>query len=408
MIFRFDDALLDTDRREFRVAGQTRSLEPQVFDLLRYLIENRDRVVGKEELVQVVWRGRIVSDATISARINAARTAMGDTGQAQSKLKTYPRRGFRFVAELQAEEVNDTAPALHSNSQGLSFRPVQHIRLCRSADGTEIAYAEAGTGPGLVKVGNWLTHLDLDWESPVWQPLLRELTGRNRLVRYDQRGNGLSQWDVDRLSLDAFVEDLEAVIAAAGLDRFVLFGMSQGVPIALTYAARHPGRVSKLILQGGFLVGRAHRASPEEKAQAAAYLTLMRHGWGRSGSHFIHAFASLFIPDATDKQLQWLAEQQRQTTTPENAVRLRQAIDDIDVTEIVESIAIPAVVLHSRYDGIQPFEQGRLLAASLRNAEFIPLDSRNHVLLPQEPEWPRYIDVLRFHLSAFSGAEGNG
>lgn len=132
MIFRFDDALLDTDRREFRVAGQTRSLEPQVFDLLRYLIENRDRVVGKEELVQVVWRGRIVSDATISARINAARTAMGDTGQAQSKLKTYPRWGFRFVAELQAEEVNNTAPALHSNSQGLSFRPVQHIRLCRS------------------------------------------------------------------------------------------------------------------------------------------------------------------------------------------------------------------------------------------------------------------------------------
>src|SRR5690606_34106709 len=194
----------------------------------------------------VVWNGRIVSDSAISARISAARQVLGDDGRRQQWIRTVQRRGFRFVgpAETLGDAKADAAPQHH-----------HRVAFCRSGDGTRLAYATSGDGYPLVKAGHWLTHLEKDWNSPLWRPFLDRLNESFHVVRYDQRGNGLSQWDVADFSLERFVEDLEAVVAASGLDRFALYGTSQGAPAAVAYAARHPDRVSRLILHGGYEKG---------------------------------------------------------------------------------------------------------------------------------------------------------
>lgn len=403
MIYRFGACELDAERRELTVGGVPAHVEPQVFDVLRHLIENRDRVVSRDDLVDAVWQGRIVSDSTISARINSARRAVGDDGDAQAVIRTVPRRGFRFVAAVAEAGPEAAGGARPAEVSGGAAAGGQEVRFCRSRDGVRIAYAVSGSGPPVVKIGNWLTHLDYDWQSPVWRPFLDAIGRDFTLVRYDQRGNGLSDWEVETFSLDAFVDDLEAVVAAAGLSRFAVLGMSQGVPIGLTYAARHPEQVDRLALHGGFARGRLHRASPAEREQAEAYLTLMRHGWGQEGSQFIQAFASLYIPDATPEQLRAFVELQRRTTSPDNAVRLRRAIDEIDVAPILGEVAAPALITHSRNDAVHPFDEGRALAAALPNARFVALDSRDHVILAQDPAWERFLGAIRGFLGEGGG-----
>ena len=387
MRYRFGPFELVEETRELRADGQPRAVEPQVFDLLRFLIQARDRVVSQDELIQAVWNRRIVSDAAISARISAARAAVDDDGRRQEWIRTVPRRGFRFVGAVTAPDASDVPPKVTRQRE-------QRIGFCRSRDGTRIAYAESGGGPPLVKAGHWLTHLEHDWQSPVWAPHLERL-GRNfRLVRYDQRGNGLSDWDIGPLSLECFVDDLEAVVDAAGLERFALFGSSQGVPIAIAFACRHPERVSRLVLYGGFEQGRLLRMKESERAQAEAILTLMRHGWGRPGSAFIDAFAALFIPDGNREQIDSLVDLQRRTTSPDNAVALRMAVDRFDVSDQLERVAAPTLVIHAQHDSVQPLDQGRQLASRIPGAEFVLLDSRNHILLPEEKDWPLLFDRL--------------
>lgn len=387
MRYTFGRFELIEETRELRAEGELRPVEPQVFDLLRHLIEARDRVVSQDELIATIWNRRIVSDAAISARISAARAAIDDDGKRQDWIRTVPRRGFRFVGAVEiAGRPNAAAPA-----------PTQRIALCTSRDGSRIAYATSGAGYPLVKAGHWLTHLEHDWQSPIWRPMLERLSGRFRLLRYDQRGNGLSDWQVADFSLDRFVEDLEAVVDAAGLDRFALYGTSQGAPIAIAFAHRHPERVSHLVLHGGFEQGRLIRASASERAQAEAILTLMRHGWGTPGSAFINAFAALFIPDATREQNEALVELQSLTTSADNAVAIRMAVDQMDVSALLETLRVPTLVLHSRHDAVQALEQGRQLAARISGAEFVLLESRNHMIMPQEKAWP----VLFEHLERF-------
>lgn len=389
MSYRFGRFTLDPARFELRCDGEPRPVEPQVFNLLVYLIRHRDRVVTHDELVDSVWKGRVISEAALSSRISLARSAVGDSGKTQTVIRTVPRRGFRFVAPVEDLD-NGAAGAVATSSEA----QVQRVRFCRSADGTRIAYACSGAGEPVVKAGHWLTHLELDWSSPLWQPLLLELGRHAQIVRYDQRGNGLSDWEVEDFSLGSFVSDLEAVVNAAGLDRFTLYGTSQGAPIAVAYAVHHPERVRRLILQGGFVQGRLCRASAAEREQGEAYLTLMRHGWGQEGSPFLQAFSALFVPDGTAAQIQSFAELQRSTTSAENAVRLRRAVDLIDVGELLPQLRVPTLVIHSRNDGIQPLEQGRLLASGIPDAEFRVLESRNHVIVPQEPAWPLLIQAL--------------
>jgi pimeloyl-ACP methyl ester carboxylesterase len=340
-------------------------------------------------LIEAVWNGRIVSEATISSRISAARNAIGDTGEAQLAIRTIRSRGFRFVAEVVVSDHADPDAAASSTASS------QKVRFCQSSDGTRIAYATFGAGPALVRAGHWLTHLEHDWHSPVWRPLLDELGNTFRVTRHDQRGNGLSDWSIRDTALDRFVEDLEAVVDAAGLDRFVLYGTSQGAPIGIAYAVRHPDRVSHLVLHGGYVKGRSLRSSVAEREQGEALLALIRHGWGREGSPFIKAFTSMYIPDGTTEQTDSVVDLQRRTTSPENAVVLRAAVDRFDVTELLEKVAAPTLVIHAANDGVHPLDEGRALAAGIRDAEFVLLESANHVILPQEPAWTRLFDAIR-------------
>lgn len=389
MRYRFGRFELVEETRELLADGEPCPIEPQVFDLVAYLVGERDRVVSLDDLIAAVWSGRIVSNSAISARISAARSALGDDGERQQWIRTVPRRGFRFVGAVETDSTD--LPKEPGPTEAYRH---QRVAFCQSADGTRIAYAASGEGYPLVKAGHWLTHLEHDWNSPIWRPFLDRLNAGYRVIRYDQRGNGLSDWEVDDFVLDRFVEDLEAVVDAAGLDRFALYATSQGVPVAVAFARRHPDRVSHLVLHGGFEQGRLVRGSESERAQAEAILTLIRHGWGKRGSPFIDAFATMFLPDGSHEQIASLVDLQRQTTSPENAAALRATIDRFDVSDIVEDTSVPTLVVHARDDGVQPFEQGRLLASHIPGAEFVMLESRNHVILPQEEAWPVLFDTI--------------
>lgn len=403
MKYRFGQCEIDIDLHELVVDGFPQAVEPQVFDLLRYMIENADRLVTQDELIEAVWQGRIVSDSAISARISAARSAVGDDGTKQETIKTVPRRGFRFIAEVQAvtgrtEEADRTVPS-SLNTHEAPSSSAQRVRFATSGDGTRIAFATTGNGYPLVRTGHWLTHLEHDWQSPIWRPFLDELGQGLRVTRYDQRGNGLSDWSAEDFSLDRCVEDLEAVVDAAGLERFALYGTSQGAPISIAYAVRHAARVTHLILQGGYVRGRLIRGSAEEREDGEALLTLIRHGWGKPGSAFLKAFSSMYIPDGSKEQIDSLVDLQRQTTSPENAARLRAAVDSFNVSDLLDKVTTPTLVIHARNDSVHPLEQGRKLASGINGAEFVMLESANHAILQHEPAWEVMFDEIRAFVS---------
>jgi DNA-binding winged helix-turn-helix (wHTH) protein/pimeloyl-ACP methyl ester carboxylesterase len=396
MPFRFENCSLDIDRRELRRGSELVAIEPQVFDLLVYLVRNRERVVSKDDLIATVWGGRIVSDSTLTSRINAARKAIGDSGGTQRLIRTIARKGVRFVGDVSDSMAQGAADIASHAPVAPALR--QEVHFCTAADGIRIAYAEVGEGPPLVRTGHWLTHLEYDWVSPVWSSFLHVIAARHRLIRYDARGNGLSDWEAGEISFEAAVRDLESVIEAAALDRFDLLGISQGAAISVAYAVRHPERVKHLVLYGGFARGRRMRGSQEEIANSDAIATLMRQGWGQENPAFRQLFTSLFIPGASAEQMQWFNDLQRITTSPENAVRLRHMSDVIDVTQLLPKVRAPALVLHCRNDAVQPFEEGRRLAAGIPGARFVALEGHNHVILPGDPSWSRYLDEIETFL----------
>ena len=273
------------------------------------------------------------------------------------------------------------------------------VEYCRAPDGVRLAYAKVGNGPPLVKTANWMNHLQYDWEAPTFRHLFVELARDFTLLRYDARGNGMSDWDVDELSLDAWVTDLETVINAAGLDRFPLFAMSQGCAISIAFAARHPERVSHLILYGGFARGAYIRATNELEVQKAkALASLIRTGWGDDSPVYRQLFSSLFMPGATHEQLEKFAERQRVTTTPECAYRYFETTRSLDVTELLAKVRAPTLVMHVRGDQVQPFDGGRELAAGISGARFVALQGQNHMPLPQDPATARMLEEIRLFL----------
>ncbi len=271
--------------------------------------------------------------------------------------------------------------------------PPQELRFCRSADGTRIAYARHGSGPPLVIATCWLSHLQYDWQSPVWRHFLDNLGEIATVVRYDERGYGLSDWDVDDFSLEARVADLEAVIDDAGLDRFALMAMAQGGPLSIVYAVRHPERISRLLFYCSY-AAMLRNPTPEELALSDAFLQLIKVGWARPESEFRRVFTSRMIPGATEVQMRWLDELQRVASSADNVCAARQERLKDDAVHLLPQIDAPTLVLHSRHDRMSDFDDGLLLASTIAGARLVVLESSNHILLGDEPAWRVFVDEV--------------
>ncbi|HEX6878137.1 MAG TPA: alpha/beta fold hydrolase, partial [Nocardioidaceae bacterium] len=276
----------------------------------------------------------------------------------------------------------------------------QEIRFCRTDDGVTLAYALSGSGPPLVRAANWLTHVDHDWHSPVWRHWLVDLSRHHRLVRYDERGCGLSDWDIKPPTFESWVQDLEAVVDSAGLDRFPLLGISRAGPVAITYAARHPERVTKLVLYGTYVQGRLARAASEEQRRMhSLQVELARLGWGSDDPAFRQVFTSQFMPGASRELWEQFNELQRKTVSPENAALILDVGASVDVREEAARVEVPTLVLHARDDRRAPFDQGRLAASLIPGSRFVALESSNHILLADEPAWPAFLREVEAFLA---------
>lgn len=271
----------------------------------------------------------------------------------------------------------------------------QDIKFCRSPDGVRIAYATAGSGPPLIRAPIWMTHLDLDWHSPIWAHWFEALSQRHTLVRYDMRGSGLSDRLVDDLSVDAWVRDLETVVNDLGLERFPLLGICQGGAAAIKYAVRHPDRVSQLVLYGTYAQGGlVNEFGTFTSSEVEALHHMIKVGWGQDRAAFRQTFVNLLMPEASREQQDWLSELQRRSVSAETAARLWIIFNTIDLADEARQLQVPTLVLHARNDCMVPFEAGRSLAGHIPNARFVPLDSTNHILRADEPAWPRFLTEL--------------
>lgn len=396
MIYRFADCALDVRRHELSRAGAPVHVEPQVFQLLQSLVQRPEELVSKDCLVEEVWNGLAVSDATINARVSAARKAVGDDGARQEILRTVPRLGFMLAVPV---TVIGAAP----DNQSVPLPPGGEVRYAVSSDGAGIAWTSDGEGPAMVRIGHWLSHVELDRSSEIWGPLIGRLSARHRLIRYDARGTGLSQRDAEIGPLALAVDDLAAVIDASGVDRAVLVASSQAVPVALAFAARHPERVKKLALHGGYALGRVLRdPSAGEMAEETA-LTMIRSGWGRHGDVLMAAFSRIFAPDATEAQIAGLIDMQRATASPETAVMIREAVDRYDVRDQLPKVTAPVLLMHAEGDAVHPMSQSQYLAAHLPDARLRVLPGKNHIALPQTPAWAQMIEAIEGFLAEEPG-----
>jgi pimeloyl-ACP methyl ester carboxylesterase len=399
--YRFGELVLDAARYELCGADGPLHVEPRVLDLLLYLVRHRDRVVSKNELLDMVWGDRFVSEAALTSSIKTARRAIGDSGDEQRLIRTVQRRGYQFVGDVDDGGGGKQSAGAHSAAGPRRDDDQQVIRFCVAGDGTRIAYSTVGSGPVLLKAANWMTHLDLEWTTPVWSHWLHGLARDRLLVRYDERGCGLSDWDVPSFEFDDWVDDLETVVDAVGFDRFPLLGVSQGGAVAIAYAVRHPERVSRLVLAGAYARGRQVRATTrQQEREAAIDLELARVGWSRQDPSFMQVFASQFLPQGTPEQWAEFTEFQRRTTSPENAVRFLELFGLIDVSQLASKVSCPTLILHCRDDVRVPMSQATELAALIPDSQLVLLDSPNHLLTEHEPAWIEFLDHIDRFLDA--------
>ena len=287
------------------------------------------------------------------------------------------------------------------------MRDRQHVRFCTSSDGVRLAYASVGSGPPLVKAPNWLTHLEYEWQSPIWRHWVEGLSRHHTFIRYDTRGCGLSDRDPAEISFESWVRDLEAVVDAMKLERFPLLGISQGGAIAIAYANRHPERVSHLVLYGAFARGRLKRGGGQEAIDEAMLISkLIELGWGTRNRAFRQVFVTQFLPDASPELIDAFDELQRESSSARDAVRILQVTTQVDVTDLARKIKCPTLIMHATEDGRIPFEEGRVLASLIPGARFVPLESRNHILLESEPAWPRFLQEIETLLAPGRAAAG--
>jgi pimeloyl-ACP methyl ester carboxylesterase/DNA-binding winged helix-turn-helix (wHTH) protein len=391
--YRFGPFQLDARERRLSRGSEVIPLRLKVFDTLRVLVEHAGQLVTKQELLDTVWPETAVEENNLNHNVSMLRKALGEKATGQHYIETVPRVGYRFVAAV------ETAAPRPEAAVASVARARQEIRYCTTSDGVRLAYASIGSGPPLVKASNWLTHLDFEWGSPIWRHWLSALSLHHRVIRYDERGNGMSQRDVPDVSFDTWVRDLETVVDAAGLDKFALLGISRGGPIAIAYAVKHPERVTHLVLYGAFAAGLNHVGTPEQLEARRALASLMRLGWGVNNPAFCKLFTFRFIPQATPDHEQWLDELQRVSTSGENAARLMECDDDIDVRPLLSRVTTPTLVIHCDRDQAVVAERGRYVAAGIPNARYVSLPGANHLMLEEEPAWTMFLEELGLFLN---------
>ena len=376
-----------------------------------------EQAIADSDAVLVLWSARSLESAWVRDEAAAGRDA--DKLIPLTIDGCSPPLGFRQFHTIDMSDRLRNAdaslpPALIAALDGGSAtdalrerRPEQRISFCRTADGVTLAYSRTGNGPPLVKVANWLNHLEHEWENPLWTHWLDELSANHSLLRYDERGNGMSDWNVPSLNFELLVDDLITVADAAGLERFDLFAISQGSPVAIAFAARFPERVRRMVLVNGFAAGWRHSNDPVVIEQWNALARLAGTGWGNDNPGFRQVFTSLFFPDATPEQARWWNVLQKQSASPENAERFIQLFGEINVAPLLREVKVPTLVVHCRGDQLVPLEAGRGMASRIPGAEFVALDSANHLPLQSDPGWPKLQQQLRQFLAshAVSGSE---
>lgn len=385
------------EREKARIARSKllRALETQLAD------DHARRADRLYELIEIEPYDFDAHCRLVAALAQAGRMAEAERRKALSEdlMRDVPGADLaRLSRALAAKPAQKAAAPRGVSTAPASVPPApalrQDIRFCMTDDGVRIAYATVGKGPALVKTANWLNHLEYDWESPVMSHMFRALTNDRMLVRYDARGNGLSDWNVTDFSIERQVKDLETVVGAAKLDRFPLFGISQGCAVSILYAALNPEKVTKLILLGGYARGWRIGGAPERVKQNEAMVTLTRGGWGQDNVAFRQLFTSLFMPDAPPENQHWFNELQRKTTSPENAADLLSTLGDVDVTAHLKNIKAPTLVIHARGDLRVPLGSGRELAAGIPDARFLMLETNNHLMPEGDPAWAVCRDAM--------------
>ena len=337
----------------------------------------------------------------IAARLEsvAERGGICISRQAYDQVERKLPLGYRSLGRQRLKNIAEPVELFSIHGDGLATtNEQQQISYCRTADGVRLAYAISGSGPPLVKTGNWLNHLEYDWDSPIWRFLFVGLSRGRRLIRYDPCGTGLSDWDVADISLEAWVNDLATVVDVAGVDRFPLLGYSQGCAVSIAYAVRYPERVSHLILYGGFALG-ALKRTPQEAEQRKALLTLMRLEWGADNPAIRQLFAARMMPDANKRQTDTFNDLQRKTTSGEGAARYFETTGNVDVVDLLPKVKMPTLVMHPRGDALVPLEYGRELASGIAGAKFVVLQGNNHALLEQDPATPRFFEEINLFLA---------
>ena len=389
----FGNYVLDVDERRFLRGNEEIRLRGKLFDTLCVLVENAGKLVRKDAFMESVWPDSVVEDNNLDYCISQLRKLLHPA----KFIETIPRHGYRFVAEVILQKPHGRLIGLETTVQSADI-PEQTVDFFTTSDGVRIAYHMGGQGPALVRTIHWLNHLDFEWKTPLRRQWLCEMMRHNTLLRYDQRGSGLSDWNVTDFSFERTVKDFEELVDTAGLVKFSILGGCQGAAVGIAYAVRHPERVTKLIINGTFANGWP-APGPGAQEHLEAMLTLIRSGWGRDNPAFRQLWTTLFRPDAGPAETAWLNELQRVSSSPENAARMIAEFPNIKILDMLPKISCPTLVLHSRDDGAVPVQEGKLIATRIRASRFVELPSRSHMVAPGDAGWEQFIQEF----SAFMG-----
>ena len=393
MIYKFGEFQLDQNRHELRRGDQTIAIEPQVYDLIHLIVSKQGELVTRDEMIEVVWGGRIVSESAISARIASARKALGDDGKAQRIIQTVSRRGLRLnmpVAVAGEADASGSEPVIEAKKPP--------VRFARADDGTQIAYMDAGQGRAVFLVSHFPSNIEAEWSNDLDGRTLQELASHHRLILMDFRDSGQTDGPFPEDPWSTIAADMKAVLDHLEIEKTDLYGQSSGAASALIFAHTYPERVGKIILQGGYAQGRMARLG---KGAGTETISLMvQEGWDTPGSSFISSYLSAYVPDATPAQIDALAEIVQSSATVETALKMRDLGNRLDILHLLPDIPHPTLVIHSRGETVHPPSEAKKLAKNLPNASLAIFDSRNHYILQTEECWPEFIDTVLTFLAS--------